>query len=97
MNAAMIASSRLASIGRVGLGARVKMNSQTKEGAEKRDRKKEEQRRESSRDTEREKERSEEITASTQKKRLINISVQLSNIEEIIKVRNSIHNTHMHL
>ena len=40
MNAAMIASSRLASIGRVGLGARVKMNSQTKEGAEKRDRKK---------------------------------------------------------
>ena len=36
----------------------------------------------------------EKITASTQKERLINISVQLSNIEEIIKVRNSIHNTH---
>ena len=92
----MIASNRLASIGRVGLGARVKMNSQTKEGAENRDRK-EEKRREGSRDTERKKERSGEITASTQKKRLINISVQLSNIEEIIKVRNSIHNTHMHL
>ena len=36
----------------------------------------------------------EKITASTQKERLINISVQLSNIEEIIKVRNSTYNTH---
>ena len=97
MNAAMIASSRLASIGRVGLGARVKMNSQTKEGAEKRDR---EKRRKEERTVVIQKEKrkdQEKITASTQKERLINISVQLSNIEEIIKVRNSIHNTHMHL
>ena len=43
----MIASNRLASIGRAGLGARVKMNSQTKEGAENRDRKKKEKRRQS--------------------------------------------------
>ena len=41
MNVATTASNRLASIGRAGLGARVKMNSQTKEGAENRDRKKE--------------------------------------------------------
>ena len=38
-----------------------------------------------SRDTERKNERSGEIKASTQKKRSINISVQLTNIEEIIK------------
>ena len=47
MNVATIASNRLASIGRAGLGARVKMNSQTKEGAENRDRKKKKKRRQS--------------------------------------------------
>ena len=44
-----------------------------------------EKKEEGSRDTARKKERSGEITTSTQKKGLINISVQLIDTEEIIK------------